>query len=326
MPNIVMHHHFGKVVYSALSDDIKKAIDDVKLYDFATTGPNCFEKIQFTNKKSKKDDIAFSEYMHSHKSREFFMKMIEIARVDYNMFNYLCGFITHYYLDAYTNPFISYLSGIYNVTDESTIEYRGLNQKLKIAYDCYVIENYYDTKPNAFRINSKILKLTKVNKSSKESLDRLYSTVYGKNDGYKYVNSALRWQELYYFLTFDRFGLLNKILSKKDDGKSFIDMKYISYHNKKIDVSEVDIFNLKHNQWNNPVDKDIQSTESFFDLFDKAKKIAVECINDLYKYVFEGESFDFDYFFKDLSYYTGFPCAYNLEMKFFDNIFKKDLF
>lgn len=326
MPNIVMHHHFGKVVYSALSDDIKKAIDDVKLYDFATTGPNCFEKIQFANKKSKKDDIAFSEYMHSHKSREFFMKMIEIARVDYNMFNYLCGFITHYYLDAYTNPFISYLSGIYNVTDESTIEYRGLNQKLKIAYDCYVIENYYDTKPNAFRINSKILKLMKVNKSSKESLDRLYSTVYGKNDGYKYVNSALRWQKLYYFLTFDRFGLLNKILSKKDDGKSFIDLKYISYHNKKIDVSEVDIFNLKHNQWNNPVDKDIQSTESFFDLFDKAKKIAVECINDLYKYVFEGESFDFDYFFKDLSYYTGFPCAYNLEMKFFENIFKKDLF
>ena len=45
MPNIVMHHHFGKVVYSALSDDIKKAIDDVNLYDFATSGPNSFEKI-----------------------------------------------------------------------------------------------------------------------------------------------------------------------------------------------------------------------------------------------------------------------------------------
>jgi hypothetical protein len=40
----------------------------------------------------------------------------------------------------------------------------------------------------------------------------------------------------------------------------------------------------------------------------------------------EAESFDFDYYFKDLSYYTGFPCAYNLEMKYFDNIFKKDLF
>ena len=26
MPNIVMHHHFGKVVYSALSDEVKKSI------------------------------------------------------------------------------------------------------------------------------------------------------------------------------------------------------------------------------------------------------------------------------------------------------------
>lgn len=326
MPNIVMHHHFGKVVYSALSDDIKKAIDDVNLYDFATSGPNSFEKIQFLNKKAKKDDLAFSEYMHTHKSREFFLKMIEMARVDYHMFSYLCGFVTHYFLDAYTNPFITYLSGIYNPNDESTVEYRGLNQRLKIAYDCYVIENYYDTKANAFNISNKILKLKKVNKGFKESLDRLYSSIYGKNDGYKYVNSAVKWQKLYYGLTFDRFGLLNKILSKKDDGKSLVDMKYISYHNKKIDVTKLDIFNLKHNIWNNPVDKDIQSNESFFDLFDKAKKIAVECINDLYKYVVDAESFDFDYYFKDLSYYTGFPCAYNLEMKFFDNIFKKDLF
>jgi len=321
-----MHHQSGKVVYSALSEDIKKAIDDVKLYDFATSGPNCFEKIQFLNNKHNKDNQAFSDFMHTHKSKEFFLKMIEMARVDYHMFSYLCGFLTHYYLDAYTNPFITHLSGVYNVNDESTIDYRGLNQKLKIAYDCYVIENYYDSKANAFNIHNKILKLRKVNPEFKESLDRLYSSIYGKNDGYKYVNSAVRWQRIYYGLTFDRFGLLNKILTKKDDGKSQTDLRYISYHNKKIDVTKLDIFNLKHNTWYNPVDNDIQSNESFFDLFDKAKKITVECINDLYKYVVDGESFDFDYYFKDLSYYTGFPCAYNLEMKYFDNFLKKDLF
>ena len=127
-------------------------------------------------------------------------------------------------------------------------------------------------------------------------------------------------------LTFDRFGLLNKILSKKDDGISKKDLNQISYYNKKINLAATDIFNLKHLTWNNPVDKDIQSDDSFFDLFDKAKEMAVNCITDLYKYIFGNESFDFDYYFKDLSYYTGFPCAYNLEMKYFDNIFKKDLF
>ena len=34
MPGIVMHHHFGKVVYSALAEDIKNSIDKVNLYDF----------------------------------------------------------------------------------------------------------------------------------------------------------------------------------------------------------------------------------------------------------------------------------------------------
>lgn len=326
MPNIVMHHHFGKVVYSALPENVKKSIEYIDLYDFATTGPNCFEKIHFLNSKNNNEHKMFCDQMHTKKSKDFFMKMIEMARVDYHMFSYLCGFVTHYFLDAYTNPFIINLTGLYDPNDETTLEYRGMEERLKIAYDCYVIENYYDCKPNAFRINRKILKLRKIKKQFKGSLDRLYSSIYGKTDGYKYVNSAIRWQKAYYALTFDRFGLINKILSKKDDGKSLVDLNQISYHNKKIDTTKVDIFNLKHDLWNHPVDKDMQSNESYFDLFDKAKKITVECINDLYKYVKDAETFDFDYYFKDLSYYNGFPCNYNLEMKFFNNILKKDLF
>ena len=59
MPNIVMHHHFGKVVYSGLSDEVKKVIGDINLYDFATSGPNSFEKINFLNSKSLKENKSF---------------------------------------------------------------------------------------------------------------------------------------------------------------------------------------------------------------------------------------------------------------------------
>jgi hypothetical protein len=47
MPGIVMHHHFGKVVYSALPEEVKKVIYNVDLFDFATTGPNAFSYINF---------------------------------------------------------------------------------------------------------------------------------------------------------------------------------------------------------------------------------------------------------------------------------------
>ena len=58
----------------------------------------------------------------------------------------------------------------------------------------------------------------------------------------------------------------------------------------------------------------------------RQKKICVECITDLYKAIYGNETFDLERYFKDLSYITGIPCSYDLEMKFFDIMFKKDLF
>ena len=321
MPGIVMHHHFGKVVYSALPDEVKKVIYNVDLFDFATTGPNAFSYINFLNSKLQKDNKAFSDYMHTHRTKEFFVKMVEISRVDYNMFNYLCGFVTHYYFDIFTNPYIYYRTGVYNPNDNSTLPYRGMTEKLCKAMDCYAIEHYYDSKPKSFNIKRKILKLKKISKTSKESLDRLYSIVYGKNDGFKYVNSAIKWQRRYYRFIYDNLGIKHRYLCKKDDGISEIDLKQISYFDKAINHNKIDIFNFKHDVWSNPVDKEIKFNDTFFDLLDIAKKISVDCISALYRYIFGNESFEFDYYFKDLSYLTGIPCSYDLEMKYFDNIF-----
>lgn len=322
MPDVVMHHHFGKVVYSALEENVKNAITNTNLYDFATAGPDPFFFCNFINSKLQKESFAFGEYMHRHKSKEFFLKLIELSKVDYNMFNYLCGFVTHYYLDSYTHPYIFYCTGVYNPDELDTLCYRGLHMKLERAMDCFVIENYYDANPNTFNIASKILKLRKINKSSKESFDRLYESVFNKANGYKMVNNSIKWQRRFYRFIYDPFGIILKILTKKDDGKSSLDLSKLSYYDKKIPSSQVDIFNYKRKSWCNPIDKEITSTYSFFDLFDLAKDQAVNCINDLYRTIFLNESFDVDAYFKDLSYITGVPCSYDLDMKYFNNIFE----
>ncbi len=321
MPDVVMHHHFGKVVYSALEENVKNAISNVNLYDFATAGPDPFFYSNFLNSKLNKESLAFGEYMHRHKTKEFFAKLIELSKVDYNMFNYLCGYVTHYYLDTLTHPYIYYCTGIYKPEEEDTLCYRGLHNKLERAMDCYVIENYYDANSNTFNITNKILKLKRINKSSKESFDRLYE-VYKKSNGYKLVNNSIKWQRRFYRCIYDPFGLKNKILRKKDDGKSVIDLSMLSYYDKKIPSSKIDIFNFKRKEWYNPVDKEVTYTYSFFDLLDIAKTKAVNCINDLYRAIFLNDSFDFDLYFKDLSYITGLPCSYDLDIKYFENIFK----
>ena len=323
MPDIVMHHHFGKVVYSAIDENVKKEITNTKLYDFATGGPDPFFFCNFINSKLQKESNAFGDYMHRHKTKEFFTKLIELSKVDYNMFNYLCGFVTHYYLDLYTHPYIFHCTGLYKVEDIDTLCYRGLHTKLERAMDCYVIENYYDANPNKFNITNKILKLRKINKSSKESFDRLYKSVYDKDNGYKMVNNSIKWERRFYRFIFDPFGLISKILTKKDDGKSKLDYTVLSYYNRSIPTTSIDIFNFKKKTWCNPADKEMSYNYGFFDLFDQAKDKAVNCINDLYKTIFLNESFDLDYYFKDLSYITGLPCSYDLEMKYFNNIFEE---
>lgn len=323
MPGIVMHHHFGRVVFSALNDEVKRKIYNIDLYDYATSGPDAFIYNNFLNSKLQKESKSFSILMHRTHTKDFISKMIEVSRVDFNMFNYLCGFITHYFLDTYTNPYIYHKVGIYEKDDIETLEYRGLHMRLERAMDCYVIENYYEGKPHKFNIKRKILKLKKINKSSKEGFDRLYLSVYGKNDGYKYVNSSIKWQRRFYGLIYDPFGFKQKMFTKKDNGVSSVDWKQLTYFEKTIPQAEYDIFNFYKKEWNHPVDKDIVQNSSFFELFDKAKKLAVDAINDLYKHVFERETFDLDLYFKDLSYITGLPCVYDLEMKYFDIIFKK---
>ena len=167
MPGIVMHHHFGRVVFSALNDEVKRKIYNIDLYDYATSGPDAFIYNNFLNSKLQKESKSFSKLMHRTHTKDFISKMIEVSRVDFNMFNYLCGFITHYFLDTYTNPYIYHKVGIYEKDDIETLEYRGLHMRLERAMDCYVIENYYEGKPHKFNIKRKILKLKKINKSSK---------------------------------------------------------------------------------------------------------------------------------------------------------------
>lgn len=321
MPDIVTHHHFGRVVYSGLDNEVKKVLENLDLYDFATAGPDPFFFVHFLKAKVQKESQEFGNLMHRSKTKEFFLRLIDLSKVDYNMFNYLCGFVTHYYLDSYTHPYIFHKSGLYDENNPETLVYRGLHTKLERAIDSYVISNYYDSKPHKFKIYKKILKLKKINKNSKESLNRLYQIVYHKNDGYKIVNNSIKWQRRFYHFIYDPFGWKLKFLTKKDNGVSQLDLKSLSYYGKEIDTKECDIFNIKKKEWCNPIDKETIYTDSFFDLFDKAKKKAVSCINDLYRLIYLNETFDFDYYFKDLSYITGVPCSYDLEMKYFSNIF-----
>ena len=318
MPDLVMHHYFGRKLYSSLNEEIKEKIDNLPLYDFATAGPDPFFFVKFLNSKLQKESHRFGNFMHKNMTRDFFVELVKIAKRDNKMFSYLCGFIAHYALDVYCHPYVFYYTGEYDKENLETLVYRGLHTKLERAIDSYIIKKEYKANPNRFKIHKKILTLKKLNPSLKESFDDLFK-VFGKDDGFNHVNMSVKYQRKFYQFIYDPFGIKDKLFKKLDNKTGSLDLSVLSYYNKGIE--DVDIFNLRRDEWKNPADDSIVSRDTFFDLVEKAKVFAIDLINKSYSYIYLDEDINLDAVYTNLSYLTGLECEKSKEMRYFKNIF-----
>ena len=321
MSAIIMHNHFSKIVYNGLDENVKNAVNNVNLYEFAANGPDPFKYHRFLNKKQRIKYKEIWNTMNNKNVKAFIYEMAQAAKLNKDLFPYLCGYITYYYLSALTSPYIYHKSGVYDPQVNNSIKYRGLHLKLVRAMDAYIIENYFNANPNTFNV-LKILKLKRLPKTISQDINIIYEKVYDMSNAYKVINHNIKYQKIYYWLIHDSLGVKNKLLSKFDKGKSLIDLNYISFYNKGVNIRKFDIFNFKHDRWFNPVDDTITSIDSFFDLFDKAKKISLDAINALYKMIYLDEDVNLDQYILDISMVTGLPLSKGTEMKYFNNIFK----
>lgn len=319
MPGIMMHHHFGQVVYCGLEKEAKEKLSKIELYDFGALGPDAFSKIKYFNKKKNEEYMDMAYIFHTQDTKKYFLNLVEEAKKDYDLYNYLCGQVTHYFLDQLTNPLIYYSCGVYDPSINNTLKYRGAIQKLTQEIDAYAINNYYGLKAEKFNIGKQILKLEKFDESFEEGLNNLYLNAYSLKGGYKLVNLALKYSKKFYRATFDPLGIKNKIFEIFDNGKSKTVYTDLTFKKKSIDIKKNDIFNMNGATWCNPIDELVKSNLSFFDLFDAAKNASIKCINDLYKIVFLHEEVNLDYYFNNASYLTGLDCNKGCEMKHFVN-------
>jgi hypothetical protein len=318
MPDLVMHHYFGRELLKALNQDIKAQITNLPLYDFATAGPDPFFFVSFWNKTKNSVSLGFGNNMHRVKTREFFNKLTEITINDQKMFSYLCGLIAHFALDTKAHPYVFHKTGVYDVNNPQTLIYRGLHTKLERAMDSYIIRNKYHAIPYKFKIYKRILTLKKLDKSYQNALDQLYLTVFNHQDGYKHVNKSIKDQRRFYKFIYDPWGIKQKLLTKLDNGKSTLDLKVLSYYKK--ELIDIDIFNEAHNFWCNPVKQELTSNQSFFDLFQDAIQMATALITNVYQVIFRKQSLD-EQMFPNVNYLDGLDCDLNMQMQYFSNIF-----
>ncbi len=304
MPDPVTHFCFGQDVLKELSEDTVSKID-LDIFGRALQGPDSLSTIGFFGGKNKKFSVR-NTVMHKQKTGAFLTaleKETEKTKLS-ELFSLLVGMVCHYSLDRTAHPYIICKAGDYDGTEE-TYHLRSGHVRLEHSIDCYFIRTRYKKTPWRFSVTDRILCLKKLPEVLRAPLDRVFNEVYGWVDGFDVFNKSLRDERLFYRLMQDPIGLVHYSLRPLSFGKTRFCM--FSYYRRDTDSRRVDYMNEKHLLWHHPFDNSIESRDSFFDLYDKAKNDALEMINNCYRAVYLGENME--NIFGNSSYSTGLDVS-----------------
>lgn len=325
MPSSVTHAYFGNDVYDKLPLKIQNKLKDYSgIYRIACQGADPFMFYHFFIGKKAHHFMDIQKKMHTSKTRDFFVTMIEeIYQNNYDkdgdVLAYLYGFICHYYLDLYTHPFIYYQGGVFDKHDKNTYSYNCLHQRIEYMIDLYFIKmrtnaSVYRFKNHQFLFSDMDFSwnLEKVVTKSMEiyGIDNIFS---------KYKKSLLFMKWFNYLTNYDPYGIKLLLYSfiDKVTPNNFLKFQELSYHQ---DFSDVEKYmNLEHLKWCYPWDKSNVFSTSFLDLYDIALKEAKNSILKIDK-MFKDKHLDYDklnQIFQNLSYITGLKCEKDVKMKYF---------
>lgn len=280
MPSYKTHSIHSELVYHRMSKGIPIDLEDLKTF---AMGP---DTLISTDKKTFK--IA-----HRYNVREYYLTLLKTIKNNKLLDNseamaFLYGQLDHFVLDAVTHPLIYYMTA--GETLSSSIGAHGL---CELWIDDYIMRCYGQT--DIFYYEKNGISDSKV----KELITEVYEKVYNANNAGKSYDRGIKIMNL--FDTLVRRNLIGivPIVSK------LTNMGDIVF---KEDTSRVEKYlNNRREVWYNPETLD-PFTDSFADLFEKSVDISLETINDVNKYLYDGEPLKNSLILNNTSYNTGINC------------------
>ncbi len=320
MPLITTHNFFAGEVLKQTKPIINKIITEKQhIYELFAQGfdPLFFYEILPFHKK-------IGNFCHTHYTDTFFLNFIHLIKQT-NLQHHpdvmaaLFGHLTHYTLDSTCHPFIIYKTGEYKKTKPETLKYNGLHTKMEMQIDAYIYEKKTNLKFYRFKIHKQLIPKEKLDKDLLEILNQTYEKTFSiKKGGKKYQKGYKLMYYAYKFLIVDPTGLKKKIYRWIDKWTPKKEGIYENY-NSHITNINTSIFNLEHKLWYNPWDNTITSRESFFDLYEKAKKTCLTLFEATEQFMKDQiTETEYKKVLQDKSYTTGFSWKIKKEMKYLE--------
>ena len=327
LPSSVTHSYFAMDVYQKLNRCCQKKIEhNLGNYKLFSQGSDPFMFYHFLLGKKANQMKQLQNRMHHEKTQDFFLSIInyihqEQLQDDSLIMSYLYGYICHYYLDAFTHPFIYYKSGFFVVNDKNTYQYNGLHQEIEYRIDSYFIEKREHQDPSKFRIDKFIFETKGFSKELEELIQISIGKVYDTKEVVRlYEKSIWYMKKFFRLINYDPYGwklkfyqLLDKFTSDKT-----IRLEELSFYSPYLEKK--DYLNLAHQKWNYPWDKSSCLTTSFLELYDMACQQAVIAIQEVTTMLNKRNYNEkrLKEIFANWSFATGIDCKRKVEMKYFE--------
>ncbi len=268
MPDIAVHHAFGQEVRAALPEEIRRELLDAP-YGFALFGPDLWFLYQPWKRRQGR-----GRRMHTTRTGAFLTALARRARdgkAPREMFSYLAGFLCHYALDSTAHPYI-----VWQTTE--TWPTKHAHRDLEHALDVALLrrEGFWGERHPVTDHHFPPLVLPP---AMADDLDAAYLEVYGWRRAWKALNSSCR-----------RSRLLYRMLEKPVSALTVLATVIPTYGLRSIPYArsaflDRDVENLSHQPWHEAYARELTSTESFPELYEKARKEAVRMITDCFAFL-----------------------------------------
>lgn len=274
MPGLDTHYFFGNNTLQLFDESyVKQCCKNYpSSFSYGLQGPDIFfffTLVHLANGKS------LGSLIHGEKTNLFLTNMLKCITHIKNpkakeiAVAYFAGFLGHYVLDTNVHPFI------YGRTryDENDRLYHSRHIFLETDIDTLVLEKYSGLKPSQFRQDKAVY----IPWSENHVVRRIL--LYAIHKTYpSYIHFPLWMCTALYMMSICTHGLIDNEVGLK---------KYIfRWVEKRIARKPLlspliasdrflihkDPLNLMHQEWSNPWDRNLRSTESFYDLYEKSEK------------------------------------------------------
>ncbi|MBM7551121.1 zinc dependent phospholipase C family protein [Thalassobacillus pellis] len=291
MPNVWTHIHFAEDILDSVEhpDSFGLVTNFVNL---GAQGPDPFFYHRFWPFLKNKEVDQVGMKLHTEKCGDFLLDLIEAGRTaPLPVRAYIAGFVTHHILDRNTHPYIHYRAG-----------YEGNNhQRLETIIDTIILERIRNIKTWKTPVYKEIDVGKHLNrgviKVVEEAIKRHFPVLVEDLPA-KFIQQSYRDMKLALKILYDPYGWKNKLLRS-----------LVSPFSHRPVSGDVDYLNECHTEWKHPATGEIR-IDSFFELYDNARKEGMEILTLLLHYWNEKEAILFneiESLLSDISYDTGEP-------------------